>query len=158
KMADCLAAALSARGGRARADALKAALLTKEGEAKKQVATKTIQQNYPDVHSSLERARDLLADLFNDSVGLSVVESTVALMRLACEVMQDVHAAKTVRAALDFDDLIQRSVSLLATSGAAAWVLYKLDGGIDHVLVDEAQDTSPDQWQLVQSLTEEFFA
>jgi ATP-dependent helicase/nuclease subunit A len=40
----------------------------------------------------------------------------------------------------------------------AAWVLYKLDGGIDHVLVDEAQDTSPEQWSVIARLTEEFFA
>jgi ATP-dependent helicase/nuclease subunit A len=156
--ADSLAAALSAREGRARVEALKAALLTKDGEPRKQVVTKTIQQDCPDVQATLERARDMLAELVHDSLGLSVVEATVALMRLACEVMQDVSTAKTVRAALDFDDLIQHSVSLLATSGASAWVLYKLDGGIDHVLVDEAQDTSPEQWQLVQSLTEEFFA
>jgi ATP-dependent helicase/nuclease subunit A len=37
-------------------------------------------------------------------------------------------------------------------------VLYKLDGGIDHVLIDEAQDTSPEQWDIVRALTAEFFA
>jgi ATP-dependent helicase/nuclease subunit A len=37
-------------------------------------------------------------------------------------------------------------------------VLYKLDGGIDHVLVDEAQDTNPDQWEVIRRLTEEFFS
>ena len=37
-------------------------------------------------------------------------------------------------------------------------MLYKLDGGIDHVLVDEAQDTNPDQWEVIRRLTEEFFA
>ncbi|MFO0986172.1 MAG: 3'-5' exonuclease [Alphaproteobacteria bacterium] len=39
-----------------------------------------------------------------------------------------------------------------------AWVLWKLDGGIDHVLVDEAQDTSPEQWDLIRLLVDEFFA
>ncbi len=37
-------------------------------------------------------------------------------------------------------------------------MLYKLDGGIDHILVDEAQDTAPDQWAIVRALTEDFFA
>ncbi len=40
----------------------------------------------------------------------------------------------------------------------AAWVHYKLDLGIDHVLIDEAQDTSPKQWEIVRHLTAEFFA
>ena len=59
---------------------------------------------------------------------------------------------------LDYDDLILRSVELLESEGAAPWVLYKLDGGIDHILVDEAQDTSPAQWRVIAALAEEFFA
>lgn len=58
---------------------------------------------------------------------------------------------------LDFDDLINRTLNLLNKPGVAAWVLYKLDGGIDHLLIDEAQDTSPRQWQVIQALTAEFF-
>jgi ATP-dependent helicase/nuclease subunit A len=59
---------------------------------------------------------------------------------------------------LDYDDLIAASLNLLARSEAAQWVLYKLDGGLDHILIDEAQDTSLEQWRIVRSLTEEFFA
>ncbi|MEO0830780.1 MAG: UvrD-helicase domain-containing protein, partial [Pseudomonadota bacterium] len=59
---------------------------------------------------------------------------------------------------LDFDDLIIRARDLLARPGLADWVLYKLDGGIDHLLVDEAQDTSPRQWDIVRLLTQEFTA
>ena len=58
---------------------------------------------------------------------------------------------------LDSDDLIERTRTLLVDPGAA-WVLYKLDGGIEHLLLDEAQDTAPDQWGIVHALTEEFFA
>ena len=66
--------------------------------------------------------------------------------------------AKRRRAALDYDDLIVATRRLLESAESAAWVLYKLDGGIDHVLVDEAQDTNPDQWEVIRRLTEEFFA
>ena len=70
----------------------------------------------------------------------------------------DYHDAKRLRGVLDYDDLIVETRNLLHKRGAAQWVLYKLDGGIDHVLIDEAQDTSPEQWEIVQKLTEEFFA
>ncbi|MGD2134358.1 MAG: double-strand break repair helicase AddA [Maricaulaceae bacterium] len=60
--------------------------------------------------------------------------------------------------ALDFTDLIEAARRLLTHAAAAQWVLYKLDGGVDHVLVDEAQDTAPEQWDLIEALTTEFYA
>ena len=86
------------------------------------------------------------------------VERTLALITLARPVLAAYDAAKGAHGALDFDDLITAANTLLTLSGQAAWVLYKLDGGISHVLLDEAQDTSPDQWTLVHALTEEFFS
>jgi ATP-dependent helicase/nuclease subunit A len=58
--------------------------------------------------------------------------------------------AKAARGWLDFDDLILRARALLSDPAVAQWVLFKLDGGIDHILVDEAQDTSPEQWQVIE--------
>ena len=81
-----------------------------------------------------------------------------ALLRLALDMAGRYEAAKRARAALDYDDLILRVKQLLAGDHAAAWVLYKLDGGIEHILVDEAQDTNPDQWDIVRALTGEFFS
>lgn len=65
--------------------------------------------------------------------------------------------AKRARAQMDFDDLIRRTASLLARADAAR-VLYKLDAGIDHILVDEAQDNSPVQWAILERLVAEFVA
>jgi ATP-dependent helicase/nuclease subunit A len=65
---------------------------------------------------------------------------------------------KAARGFLDFNDLITRTARLLSRSDVGPWVQYKLDRGIDHILIDEAQDTSPDQWQVVRQLAEEFFA
>ena len=67
-------------------------------------------------------------------------------------------AMKNHKALMDYDDLILTARSLLQKPGIAPWVLYKLDGGIDHVLVDEAQDTAPEQWDIIEALTQEFFA
>src|SRR5260370_810899 len=61
------------------------------------------------------------------------------------------------RSPLDYDDLILKTRDLLRSDGGCSWVLFKLDGGIDHILIDEAQDTNPEQWEVVQALAEEFF-
>ncbi|MEO1564184.1 MAG: UvrD-helicase domain-containing protein [Pseudomonadota bacterium] len=66
--------------------------------------------------------------------------------------------AKSQRGVLEFSDLISKTRSLLTQGQMAQWVLFKLDGGIDHILVDEAQDTSPDQWAIIEALTEDFMA
>ena len=60
--------------------------------------------------------------------------------------------AKDRRGLLDYDDLIDKALALLGED-RAAWVHYKLDQGIDHVLIDEAQDTSPKQWEIIRLLT-----
>lgn len=83
---------------------------------------------------------------------------TTALHRFASAFLPRYDAAKAARGLLDFDDLISRARRLLADPSVAAWVLYRLDGGIDHVLVDEAQDTSPSQWAVIARLCEEFTA
>ena len=89
---------------------------------------------------------------------LSIATSTEAMLRLGDAMIVRYEARKAVRAALDFNDLITRTEKLLRRPDIAPWVLYKLDGGLDHILVDEAQDTSASQWAIVDILTDEFFA
>lgn len=91
-------------------------------------------------------------------LGLAAAERTVALHRFAADFLPRYAARKARRGVLDFDDLISRSADLLSDRDVASWVLFKLDGGIDHILVDEAQDTSPGQWRVIERLAEEFTA
>ena len=63
---------------------------------------------------------------------------------------------KEARALLDYDDLILKTLALLRRPDIAPWILFKLDGGIDHILVDEAQDTNPEQWEIIGALCEDF--
>ncbi|MDP7096971.1 MAG: double-strand break repair helicase AddA, partial [Rhodospirillales bacterium] len=81
-----------------------------------------------------------------------------ALLHLGAALLGSYETMKENRALLDYDDLIAKARDLLVTDGGASWVHYKLDGGIDHILVDEAQDTSPEQWQVITAIAEEFFA
>ncbi|MGN1063378.1 MAG: UvrD-helicase domain-containing protein, partial [Alphaproteobacteria bacterium] len=87
-----------------------------------------------------------------------IVNATEALLRTAFYIIELYEREKQIKSLLDYDDLIEYTRRLLNEGDKAAWVLYKLDGGIDHILVDEAQDTNPHQWSIIRKLAEEFFA
>lgn len=89
-------------------------------------------------------------------LGYQATSRTAALHRFARAFLPIYAHRKTLRGALDFDDLILRAKSLLTDPAVAQWVLFRLDGGIDHILVDEAQDTSPEQWKVIELLAQEF--
>lgn len=91
-------------------------------------------------------------------VALAAAMRTALLHRFAARFLPLYDAAKAARGKLDFEDLIQRTKVLLTDRSVAAWVLFRLDGGIDHILVDEAQDTAPDQWKIIELLAAEFTA
>ncbi len=91
-------------------------------------------------------------------IALAAAEKTLALHDFAAVFLPEYERRKAARGLLDFDDLIRRAKTLLTDPSLAAWVLYRLDGGIDHILVDEAQDTSPEQWDLIEALAAEIVA
>lgn len=91
-------------------------------------------------------------------IALGAAQRTATLHRFASAFLPVYASAKAARGWLDFDDLITRARALLTDRRVAAWVLYRLDGGIDHILVDEAQDTSPEQWRIIELLAAEFTA
>jgi ATP-dependent helicase/nuclease subunit A len=99
----------------------------------------------------LEEAREWLR-------AARVAEDSANALLLAGLYISKFIAEKEARGALDFADLIDRTKVLLTEKVDAAWVLYKLDGGIDHILLDEAQDTAPEQWAILRALTSDFFA
>ena len=99
----------------------------------------------------LEQAREALR-------GARISWDSACALTLAHAYLTAYALEKASAGALDFTDLIEKTCALLASRPAAAWVLYKLDGGIDHILVDEAQDTAPDQWEIVRALAAEFFS
>jgi ATP-dependent helicase/nuclease subunit A len=102
-----------------------------------------------------EQAR--LAGLDDTLKAAEAIERTEALFTLAAAIRRGIETEKARLGALDFDDLIAKTLELLSR-GEAAWVLYKLDRGVDHILVDEAQDTNPEQWEILRRLTEDFTA
>jgi ATP-dependent helicase/nuclease subunit A len=159
KVAAPLREALRHKDRETHAAALAKAFLVDEGKsARKSMMTAKTANSRPDLHIKAEQARDRFFSLTQQLAALTVIDATLALYRLSSDVLQRYQDAKMSSGALDFDDLIRRTKLLLSDSSSAAWVLFKLDGGLDHILVDEAQDTSPPQWRIIETLVQEFFA
>ena len=121
------------------------------------LVAKKLAQQRPDLLDVLaaEAARVLAVEPRRAAVRCA--EATAALLRLAGPTLAAYAARKRELDQLDYADLIDHTEALLEEPGAA-WVLYKLDGGIDHLLLDEVQDTAPEQWHIAHRLTDEFFA
>ncbi len=139
-------------------DAYAGALLTKEDELRERLATKGVIAAMPDILAVLEAEAQRVREVRMMCKAARVAANTEALLRLGARMLDIYTEEKERRGLLDYDDLIQTARRLVERDGAAAWVLYKLDGGLDHILIDEAQDTNPDQWAIVDALTREFFA
>ncbi len=144
--------------GESRAAALRALLLTQKGTPASTVCTKAVKDGAPDIAARLDEVKVPFAALEADLAHLRAAEASSAVLVLADAIQGDYTRRKLAEAALDYDDLIIKARHLLSRAGAAAWVLYKIDGGVDHILVDEAQDTNPEQWSIIEALAEEFFA
>ena len=130
------------------------AFLTNEGTPHETLATKDV----PNLNRVLDDLAHDLMQFEEQRKGRRIAEATFALLTVGRAILDDYRVAKVKQGGLDYDDLILKTRDLLSKSGAAAWVMYKLDGGLDHVLVDEAQDTNPEQWAVIRLLCEEFFA
>lgn len=132
--------------------------LTKDGVPRKKPATKGALAFWPDANEAMAAEAARLVQVCARLRAVEVAVGTEALLRLGADVLIRYEDRKDAAARLDYEDLILKSVDLLRRPGIAPWVLYKLDGGLDHVLIDEAQDTNPEQWQVISALTAEFFA
>lgn len=159
-----LACGLVAAGSEAdfalRLDLLSQVFLTEAGAPRKfaTIRTASLADRFPDLKERVEAAQAQVIGVLDRLAGLKALSASLTAYRLASRYIGGFEALKTRQALLDYDDLIAATEALLSRSGASAWVHYKLDQGIDHVLVDEAQDTAPLQWNVITRLSDEFFA
>ncbi|MCA0431732.1 MAG: double-strand break repair helicase AddA [Proteobacteria bacterium] len=127
-------------------------------EPRGEIFSKDTKTQLPSICAWIDELRSgFVAARISDAL-LGKIAATEALVALMREVSVRFDRAKLERGLYDFDDLINRAQALLSGSRAAQWVLYKLDANLAHVLIDEAQDTSPPQWAIIAALAEEFFA
>ncbi|WP_206934440.1 double-strand break repair helicase AddA [Roseococcus thiosulfatophilus] len=129
--------------------------LTDKGTVRARFATKGCGANQAMIQATLATEGERLLDIETRRQALALLDATMAALTLGRPVLGHFAAAKRRVGRLDYDDLIASARALLENPGAA-WVLYKLDGGLDHVLLDEAQDSNPEQWGIAGALTAEF--
>ncbi|MER8477331.1 double-strand break repair helicase AddA [Mesorhizobium sp. M1163] len=143
-----------------RLNLLSKAFLRADGEPYDPAKTfkKALLDRLPDLAERYLVAVDAILEISDRLALFRMLEGTRAALTIADWLIARYEQLKRARGFLDFNDLITRTVNLLARPDAGPWVQYKLDQGIDHILLDEAQDTSPDQWDVVKRLAEEFFA
>lgn len=125
------------------------------GAGERKMISAALQKKDPTLLARLENERDRLAALVDKRKAAAAFERSLALARLGDAILSTYEQMKSNRGLFDFDDLIERTRTLLRRSDPS-WVLYKLDQQIDHILVDEAQDTSAAQWDILAALADEF--
>ena len=114
------------------------------------------QKAHPDLMSELNPFMEAVEAARDHRLALQAFERAEALHHFGELFCKSYATKKLALGLLDFDDLITKALALFQDPKVAQWVLFRIDGGIDHLLVDEAQDTSPTQWAVIRALTEEF--
>lgn len=132
-------------------------LVEKNRKPRARLLTKAIADKNPEIVDLLKAEQEAALRFALSLRKLRCLETSSAMLLYASELLTRYQRLKRERLTLDYEDLIEEAVRLV-TNQNALWVLFKLDGGIAHVLVDEAQDTNERQWLLLRRLTGDFFA
>ncbi len=139
--------------------------LTGDGTVYASLVTKKLGEAHPEIEIVLRAEADAILALNHAMAAADCARLTADLFILGEAILSEYSRLKGARGLLDFDDLILKTLALLegrtglqSPERATAWVMYKLDRGIDHILVDEAQDTNPEQWDVIKALAGDFFS
>lgn len=134
-----------------------------EGRPKKDL-TNSVKTAWPDIESVMLAEAERIMAFEDEHKAIACASLTRDLILLGTAILESYQRLKEEQSCLDFDDMILKTLSLLKGDinnnknlKISPWILYKLDGGLDHLLIDEAQDTNPEQWDIIKALTDDFF-
>ena len=141
--------------GAAQVDEYLGVFLTEGSTPRKSVVTKKFGDAKPHIAQLFDAEVRRLERLIERRRAVTTRDRTEALLHIAMSAAANYRREKLERGLLDYDDLIDKTLAMLERV-SSGWVHYKLDRGVDHVLIDEAQDTSPRQWDIVAHIISEF--
>jgi ATP-dependent helicase/nuclease subunit A len=141
----------------AQVDAYLDVFLTDDRTPRDSVLTKKFCDNNAAIAALFDAESLRIGPLIERRRALTIRDRTQALLQIATVAAANYRREKQERGLLDYDDLIEKTLEML-NRVSSDWVHYKLDRGVDHVLIDEAQDTSPKQWDIVTHIISEFTA
>jgi ATP-dependent helicase/nuclease subunit A len=154
KQADQLREAVISTGS-TQVDEYLSVFLTDDRTPRASVVTKQFVRDNPAIARLIEAEIDRIGPLIERRRAVTTRDRTRALLQIATSAAANYRREKQARGLLDYDDLIDKTLAMLDRV-SSGWVHYKLDRGVDHVLIDEAQDTSPRQWEIVAHIISEF--
>lgn len=128
-------------------------LITKDNK----ISSRIIKILQPDSTIKLKTLQEILLLINITKVIIEGYCDNITKLGFYYLVSQNYQELKNKNGLLDFDDLISRTRFLLKNI-EYQWILYKLNGLYNHILLDESQDTNPEQWEIVEKLTEDFFS
>ena len=125
---------------------------------RKSLVTGTLAKTCPECLEILEAEAKRLYRVLENIRTAAIFQSTKALVVFSDTLLTAYENQKIQRSVVDYDDLIIKVIKLLTNTNISSWILYKLDGGYQHILIDEAQDTNPEQWKIIIAVISEFFS
>ncbi|MBN8828353.1 MAG: UvrD-helicase domain-containing protein [Sphingobacteriia bacterium] len=128
--------------------------LTKENSKLKRFLSNSISSTYPQSVEYLLNEQDRVFLFKQNLLNYECFELSSLILGL-CDKIKNKYEKIKGRNKIDFNEVLYKTKELLLNKEHSDWVLYKLDGGLDHFLIDEAQDTNPIQWQIIDALTAE---
>ncbi|RYE06347.1 MAG: AAA family ATPase [Rickettsiaceae bacterium] len=132
--------------------------LTKDGKKKKYIINKKIASDYPELLLRCINIQNKVYEFDQQQKTVKMLHYSYNLNNLAKILIFKYEIYKKNKSLLDYDDLIYCTNKLLNNRNNKDWILYKLDGGIEHLLIDEAQDTSDEQWEIIEAIISEFYS
>ena len=134
------------------------AFITLEGNLNSNLVVKSVIAADPGAKALAERLHAALVQARDLCRRLEAAANAAHHLRVGHALHAERLTLQRRMGALAYDDIIERAAALLAQADAAAWVRLKLDQRTDHILIDEAQDTSDPQWAIARALYDEYFA
>ncbi len=133
--------------------------LTTKKKPRARLTHKAVQEAFPELDTQLKSIQSVIIETIDLLKGIDILQDTTHFFKVSQHLLSHYEKLKWSRGVLDFDDLIIRTRNLFDKGEhAAQWVMYKLDNGLEHILIDEAQDTSPGQWNVIERPLGEFFS